>query len=144
MFGNKQEENEASWTAVTFRSEGGLYAFGIETIAEILTASEVTPIPGLPPYIPGVINLRGEVIPVIDFRRRLGFEDAAPTGRETFMVIESEGTTAAIKTDMVVTSVTYTAKEYMTFGEDSVAAGIITNGGERITLIDPKKLLEKK
>ncbi|MCR5122974.1 MAG: chemotaxis protein CheW [Ruminococcus sp.] len=144
MAEKKAAETEATWTAVTFRSEGGLYAFGIETITEIMTATEVTPIPGLPRHIPGVINLRGEVIPVIDFRRRLGFEDAEPTGKETFMVISHDGVTAAVKTDMVVTSVTYTAKDYMTFGGDSAAAGIIMDVGERITLIDPQKLLKDK
>lgn len=129
-------------TAVIFRSEGGLYAFGIETLTEILSVREVTPIPGLPDYILGVINLRGEVIPVLDLRRRLGFEDAEPTGREAFLVIECGGTAAAIRTDTVVTGVTYGKEDYMPFEEESIAAGIITDGDDRITLIDPNKLLD--
>ena len=135
--------DDTSRSAVTFRSEGGLYAFGIETLTEILQLSEVTPIPGLPPHILGVINLRGEVIPVIDLRKRLGFEDIPPTGHETFMVISVNGTTAAIKTDGVVTSVTYTDETYMPIEEESVAAGIILDGSDRITLINAEKLLEK-
>ena len=137
------EPDDTPRSAVIFRSEGGLYAFGIETLTEILSLSEVTPIPGLPDYIPGVINLRGEVIPVIDFRRKLGFEDVPLTGRETFMVIEVNGITAAIKTDSVVTSVTYTDENYMPIEEKSIAAGIILDNGERITLIDAVQLLEK-
>ena len=130
-------------SAVIFRSEGGLYAFGIETLTEILPLSDVTSVPCLPPHILGVINLRGEVIPVIDLRRRLGFEDVPPTGRETFMVISVNGTTAAIKTDGVVTSVTYSDENYMPIEEESIAAGIILDGNDRITLIDTEKLLEK-
>ena len=130
-------------SAVIFRSEGGLYAFGIETLTEILPVSEVTGIPGLPPHILGVINLRGEVIPVIDFRRRLGFGEAEATGHETFMIISVNGTAAAIKTDGVETSVNYTPDTYMPLTEESIAAGIILDGNERITLIDAVKLLEK-
>ena len=129
-------------TVVTFRPEGGLYALGIETLTEILGDREVTPVPGLPDYVLGVINLRGEVIPVIDLRRRLGFADAEPTGREALFIIESDGVTAAGRADTVVTSVTYDESSYMAFEEESVAAGIILDGEEQITLIDPKKLLK--
>ena len=128
-------------SAVTFRSEGGVYAFGIETLTEILPMMEVTKIPGLPPHILGVINLRGEVIPVIDLRRRLGFEEGEVTGRETFMIISVGGTTAAVKTDGVETSVSYTRDNYMPFDEKSIAAGIIIDGSERITLIDAERLI---
>ena len=133
-----------SRTAVIFRSEGGLYAFGIEILSEILSDREVTPVPCLPGYVPGVINLRGEVIPVIDLRRRLGFEDAEPTGREALLVIECDGVTAAVRADTVVTSVTYENESYMPFEEESIAAGIILDGEEQITLIDPKKLLKSE
>ena len=139
---SEENEHDGTSTVVTFRSEGGLYAFGIESITEILGDREVTPVPGLPDYVPGVINLRGEVIPVIDLRRRLGFEDAEPTGREALFVIGSDGVTAAVRADTVVTSVTYGQDSYMAFEEESVAAGIIISEGENITLLDPKKLLK--
>src|SRR5262249_18747318 len=49
-----------------------------EDTAEILQMVLVTPVPEVPHWVAGVINLRGRVIPVIDLRTRLGIEPKAP------------------------------------------------------------------
>ncbi|PIE33602.1 chemotaxis protein CheW [candidate division KSB3 bacterium] len=58
----------------TFFLEGEL--FGVKTlhVQEILTYQEITPVPLAPDYVRGLINLRGQIVTVIDLRCRLGFE----------------------------------------------------------------------
>ncbi|MBD3305514.1 chemotaxis protein CheW [candidate division KSB3 bacterium] len=50
--------------------------FGVDTlhVQEILTYQEITPVPLAPEYVRGLINLRGQIVTVIDLRRRLGFD----------------------------------------------------------------------
>ncbi len=50
--------------------------FGVDTlrVQEILTYQEITSVPLAPEYVRGLINLRGQIVTVIDLRRRLGFE----------------------------------------------------------------------
>lgn len=61
--------------------------FGIEInrIVEILKGQRVFQLPNLPIFLSGVINLRGEIIPVIDLRRRFGFTETK--GKERIVVI---------------------------------------------------------
>ncbi|SDA15545.1 purine-binding chemotaxis protein CheW [Ruminococcus sp. YE71] len=135
-------QNEKMETAVIFRSEGGLYAFRIDVLLEIITRSEFTSVPCLPDCIIGVINRMGDVIPVIDLRLRLGFP--APEeygGRSCLMVINSRNTVAAVRVDEAVTSVSL-ENNFIPLDDDSVIEGI-THGenGERISVIDADKLL---
>src|SRR5271165_4145037 len=50
------------------------YAVNIARVHEIIRLQQITVIPGAPPYIEGVINLRGKVIPVLDLRKRFGLQ----------------------------------------------------------------------
>jgi purine-binding chemotaxis protein CheW len=61
------------------------YAIDIMRVDEILQPQRVTPVPRVPPFVLGVINLRGTILPVVDLRARLGA--AAPTVRRKPKVI---------------------------------------------------------
>jgi len=69
-----------------FRIGGEMYALDILRIKEIIRPQKLTPVPKAPPFIEGVINLRGAVIPVVDLRKR--FDHAAGgTDRKTRVII---------------------------------------------------------
>jgi purine-binding chemotaxis protein CheW len=70
----------------TFRVGEALYAIDILRIKEIIRPLKVTTVPNSPPFIEGVINLRGAVIPVIDLRKRFAVETIFD-GRLTRIVI---------------------------------------------------------
>ena len=53
-------------------SDGLRYGLDAEQVVEIITDHTITPLPCVPEYVRGVINLRGQIIPVIDLRLRLG------------------------------------------------------------------------
>ena len=63
------------------------YGIGIEHVIEIIGLQKVTEVPDLPKFIKGVINLRGQVIPVIDIRLRFGIEPKAYTDRTCVIVV---------------------------------------------------------
>jgi len=50
------------------------YAFDIEEVQEIIRFEEITPVPEAPPYVEGILNLRGSVIAIISLCSRLGFD----------------------------------------------------------------------
>ncbi len=136
------EQNEQAGTAVIFRSEGGLYAFRIDVLLEIITRSDFTFVPCLPDCVIGVINRMGDVIPVIDLRLRLGFPKPEEYGsRSCLMVISAHNTTAAVRVDEAVTSVSL-ENNFIPLDDDSVIEGICHGEhGERISVLDADKLL---
>lgn len=71
-----QEEPELQLCA--FLIDGQEYAVDIMRVEEILRAQKVTAVPGAPSFVAGVLDLRGQVIPVIDVRLRLGIAQPAP------------------------------------------------------------------
>lgn len=57
-------------------SDGLLYGIDAEQVETIITDHSITRLPRVPHYVRGIINLRGQIIPVIDIRRRLGKPEA--------------------------------------------------------------------
>jgi len=62
------------------------YGVPVLQVREIIRLMEITPVPRMPPYIRGVINLRGKIVPVLDLRLRLELAAAEPT-RTTCIVV---------------------------------------------------------
>ncbi len=59
----------------SFRLGKTLFAIDIHGIHEVLTLPKVRPVPGAPAYMKGIFNLRGQIIPLIDFRLLMGLPD---------------------------------------------------------------------
>ena len=72
---------------ITF--ELGDQALGVDIMAirEIRAWSPATPLPNVPSYVRGVVNLRGVVLPVLDLRARLGWGTTEPTARHVIVVV---------------------------------------------------------
>lgn len=82
------------------------YGIAVLKIREIIRMLEVTPVPQMPDYVRGVINLRGKIIPVIDLRKRFRMEGEASGERVCIVVVQvalSKG--HAISMGMVVDGV---------------------------------------
>ena len=71
---------------LTFVLDGEILALGILRITEIIEYRGLTTVPMMPPFIRGVLNLRGAVVPVVDLKARFG-RGAAPVSRKTCVVI---------------------------------------------------------
>lgn len=70
------------------RSE--VYGLPILAVREIIRPMEITRIPRTPPFVRGLINLRGRVVPVQDLGLRLGMEPAIPSDHAVIIVVQCE------------------------------------------------------
>ncbi|OOV94611.1 chemotaxis protein CheW [Pseudomonas sp. MF4836] len=73
---------------LSFRVREAAYALPIELVREIIEYAHVTAVPMMPAFIHGVINLRGNVVPVLDMAARFGFELTRPDNRTCIVIIE--------------------------------------------------------
>ena len=85
-----QAEAEQQQQYLTFSLGEEMFAIGILAIREILEYGQLTEVPMTPPFIRGVINLRGAVVPVIDLSVRFGREARAVSKRTCIVIIETE------------------------------------------------------
>ena len=84
------EEIKTDGKFLTFYSEEQLFGVSIEQVMQIVGIQEITQIPDLPPFIKGIINLRGDIIPVMDMRVRLS-RCEKPYDERTCIIITSLG-----------------------------------------------------
>lgn len=91
---NKLYTNEQAETLgtryLTFRTDGQLFGIPITQIVQITKIQEIIELPEHLPYVKGIINLRGQIIPVIDVRLRFG-KQAVPPGERTCIIIAHVG-----------------------------------------------------
>ncbi|HEV2286889.1 MAG TPA: chemotaxis protein CheW [Steroidobacteraceae bacterium] len=73
---------------LTFVLGGELFAIGILAIREIIEYTAPAQVPMMPPYLRGVINLRGAVVPVLDLSIRFGRNASEPSRRTCIVIIE--------------------------------------------------------
>ena len=73
---------------LTFAIADEEYGLEILKVREIFGYMDITPVPQTPSYVKGVINLRGQVIPVIDLRTKLGMQQAQVTEETCIIVVE--------------------------------------------------------
>lgn len=86
---------------VVFELAKETYGVDISRVQEIIRFQEITKVPKVPDFIEGVINLRGNVIPVIDLRKRFDFEEIEKTNASRIIVVEVDQYTVGMVVDAV-------------------------------------------
>lgn len=99
------ESTEREGKYLTFNLANEEYGIGILKVKEIIGMMTITPVPQTPPFVKGVINLRGKVIPVIDLRLKFGMEEIEYNERTSIIVVEVRGGTGTVQIGIVVDSV---------------------------------------
>lgn len=128
-----------------FDVAGGSYALPVESVREIVRLRPITPIPRAPADVCGVISLRGEILQVVDMRRRLSAEPAEPTRRARIVVVQSEDAgVAGLLVDGVREVLRVAADDLMSqAGADSgMVAALCRRGGSFVSLIDLERVLD--
>jgi purine-binding chemotaxis protein CheW len=77
------------------------YGVDIAAVESIIKLQPITAVPRAPAFVEGVTNLRGQVLPVIDLRQRLGLAASEPSKDSRIVVIEMEGTKVGMVVDAV-------------------------------------------
>lgn len=75
---------------VAFCLQGEEFAVDIQKVREVLKITQITPLPQSPEFIEGVINLRGEVLPVVDLRKRFRLTGTGEAGKARIIIVEIE------------------------------------------------------
>jgi len=83
-----QAEVESLLHLVTFKLGKEEYGVDINSVQEIIRATDITPVPGAPSHVRGVINLRGKIIPVVDLRRRFALLTVEASDEQRIVVAE--------------------------------------------------------
>jgi purine-binding chemotaxis protein CheW len=143
----KDATNDEVLQWVTFQLEEETYGINVMQVREVLRYTEIAPVPGAPDYVLGIINLRGNVVTVIDTRSRFGLIEGEVTDNTRIIVIESERQVIGILVDSVAEVVYLRASEIDTtpsVGTDESAKfiqGVSNRDGKLLILVDLNKLL---
>lgn len=145
-------QNAADQTQyLTFHIAGEEYAVGILRVKEIITYGTLTTVPQTPPSIRGVINLRGNVVPVVDLAVRFGLPASPVTGRTCIVIVElnlaTEQTVMGIMADSVSEVVELIAEDILpapAFGthvRTDFLRGMGKAGAKFVLILDIDKVL---
>lgn len=93
------------------RLEDGLYAADIMRIREIIKLPRLAPLPRALPFVEGVINLRGTVIPVVDLRKRFGLPAVEHSDNSRLLILSIAGQSLGLIVDEVTEMITVPLKE---------------------------------
>ena len=132
---------------VTFQLDDETYGINVMQVQEVLRVTEIAPVPGAPDYVLGIINLRGNVVTVIDTRRRFGLMPGEMDDSTRIVIIEAEKQVVGILVDSVAEVVEMRASEIEqapNVGNDESSRyiqGVASRDGELLILVDLNKLL---
>ena len=132
---------------VTFRLDGETYGVNVMQVQEVLRYTEIAPVPGAPDYVLGIINLRGNVVTVIDTRQRFGLLPGDVTDSTRIVIVETDQHVVGILVDSV-SEVVYLRQSEIenppNAGHDESARfiqGVCNKNDELLILIELEKLL---
>ncbi len=132
---------------VTFRLDNESYGINVMQVQEVLRYSEIAPVPGAPTYVLGIINLRGNVVTVIDTRLRFGLSQTETSDQTRIVIIETENQVVGILVDSVAEVVYLRQSEIETtpnVGNDETAKfiqGVCHKNDELLILVDLEKMM---
>lgn len=135
---------------VTFQLDREMYGVNVMQVREVLRYSDIAPVPGAPAYVLGIINLRGNVVSVIDTRMRFGLPPSEITDNTRIMIIESERQVVGILVDSVAEVVDLNTNEIddtPNVGTEESAkfiCGVCNREDDLLILIDLYKLLTEE
>lgn len=145
------EVDEQRVKVVIFRCGSRSYAFYGSNIREILTPRDIAWVPGLPPYLPGLINVRGDIESVIELTYFLeeGQGGSDPLQHKHIAIAVVDEFVSGVLIDLVedVVDIPLSAVKPPPSGlPDAVrelVAGEFEYGGETVVLLDARKLATK-
>ena len=151
-------KGESEIRIVTFKLGNEQYGIPVQNVREIIKARSYTKVPNAPPYLEGVINLRGQILPVINLKRMLNIRDdmaqevedqSKNSSQARIIVAELDDEDVGLLVDQVI-GVMQVDKEnivpapsYIKTGDSYFIDSIIKNGEDLIMLLNIKSLLNR-
>ena len=125
------------------------YGIDIRYVENIVRMQKITRVPKAQVFFKGVINLRGDVVPVMSIRIKMGLEDDVFTNKSRIIIlkIEEKGVIGIIVDEVkevVTLQMDEVAKASNKYGKDLFINGIGKNGDELISLLEINSIIEEK
>ena len=109
---------------VTFSLNGEIYGIDVMQVQEVLRMTPIAPVPGAPHFVLGIVNLRGNVVTVVDTRVRFGLMSKEPDEYTRIIIVEAQDVVIGLLVDAVAEVVEVPSKSIETSpsigGEDSL------------------------
>ena len=144
-----QDEKDDLMQLVGFKIDREQFGVNILMVQEIIRSAPSTPVPNSPDFVEGVINLRGDILPVIDLRKRLNFELTGDNSDTWILILDIDGRVTGFIVDLVTNVIKIeesdieAAPEIATSGlENQYINGVIDIGGTLMILLDFNRILE--
>ena len=145
----KQAADDPIIQLVTFRLDEEAYGINVMQVQEVLRVTEIAPVPGAPSYVLGIVNLRGNVVTVIDTRSRFGLPSDEITDSSRIVIIESGEEVIGILVDSVSEVVELRESEIElapsvgTEESSRYIQGVATRSEDLLIVVDLNKLLSE-
>lgn len=144
LLGGSREPIEMQRELLVFGLDRAAYAVSVEHVREIVRMRELTPIPRAPAWLLGVVSLRGEIVEVLDLRRRLGLGASTPDRSNRIVVLHGDVDRVAGLLVDSVSEVHRVPEEAIlpAQGLDLASVGeICTRGDEFVSILDLDRVL---
>jgi len=131
---------------VTFTLGEETYGIDVMRVQEVLRMSDIAPVPSAPPFVVGIINLRGNVVTVIDARGRLGLPAKAPDDATRIVILETARHVVGLLVDGVTEVVEFPRSEIEAtpnVGEEGgpYIEGVFARDDDLLILLDLNRFL---
>lgn len=103
--GNSSATHGKGGKYLTFKLGREEYGLSLIRVREIIALMDITAVPLAPPYVRGVMNLRGRVIPVVDLRKKFDMDPTPDHDRKCIIVVDVERADASIQMSVLVDAV---------------------------------------
>lgn len=138
----------SSQAYILFELAGAHYALRSGDIQQLEMVGAVTPVPNAPPFVDGVVSVRGHVIPAINLRARFGFPRKAADLRSRLLVVRVE--------DRAIGMIVDSAREFVSIDPDSIQPppegitglsgqyleGVAQVNDRLVLILDPKQIID--
>ena len=126
---------------VAFDLAGASYALPLECVLETDRVPRWTHVPGMPPHLRGVLNLRGEIVPLVDLRTLFSMGAASTDGRMLVIRDNTSKMSLAFVVDRLMGLASLRSGAIVRWSYPGVLRGVAEAGGRKIGLLDPDRVL---
>lgn len=129
------------------------YALDIMRIKEIINPLKITPVPKAPPFIEGVVELRGAIFPIVDLRKRFDLPPTPLTRASKYVVVGIAGRIVGLIVDAMTDMLKKTPGEVratpgLAVGgaadPESFFSGVVHHGGKIVMVLDIDRILSSQ
>jgi purine-binding chemotaxis protein CheW len=141
MAEKSKTDGAAAREMITFLIGSQEFCIDVMVVREIRVWTPATPVAHAPSFVCGVINLRGTVLPIIDFAARLGFPPTEPTTRHAILVVQIGAQTIGLLVEGVSEILTISQEliqptpDVASRAAKDFVSGIVATDGRMISLI---------